>query len=77
VNTDVLDKENFRMGRMLDVKDQKFEMTKMATGYLERGWVIANHKLVSFHAAFISSVLSVPADVQSKFETLRFMFVSW
>jgi enolase len=45
--------------------------------YLERGWVIANHKLVSFHAAFISSVLSVPADVQSKFETLHFMFVSW
>ena len=30
-------------------------------GYLERGWVIANHKLVSFHAAFISSVLSLPA----------------
>jgi enolase len=28
--------------------------------YLERGWVIANHKLVSFHAAFISSVLSLP-----------------
>ena len=32
-----------------------------AGGFLERGWVIANHKLVSFHAAFISSVLSVPA----------------
>jgi len=48
-----------------------------AAGYLERGWVIANHKLVSFHAAFISSVLSVPADVESKFQTLRFMFVSW
>jgi enolase len=32
-----------------------------AAGYLERGWVIANHKLVSFHAAFISSVLSLPA----------------
>ena len=31
-----------------------------AAGYLERGWVIANHKLVSFHAAFISSVLSLP-----------------
>jgi len=30
-------------------------------GYLERGWVIANHKLVSFHAAFISSILSLPA----------------
>jgi enolase len=30
-------------------------------GMLERGWVIANHKLVSFHAAFISSILSLPA----------------
>jgi len=48
-----------------------------AAGYLESGWVIANHKLVSFHAAFISSVLSVPADVENKFQTLRFMFVSW
>ncbi|HUU16906.1 MAG TPA: hypothetical protein VMW72_07150 [Sedimentisphaerales bacterium] len=48
-----------------------------AAGYLERGWVIANHKLVSFHAAFISSVLSVPADVENKLQTLRFMFVSW
>jgi len=48
-----------------------------AAGYLERGWVIANHKLVSFHAALISSVLSVPADVEGKLQTLRFMFVSW
>ncbi len=52
-------------------------VTIRAAGYLERGWVIANHKLVSFHAAFISSVLSVPADVESKLQTLRFMFVSW
>ena len=46
------------------------------SAYLERGWVIANHKLVSFHAAFISSVLSVPEAVQGKLETLRFMFFS-
>ncbi|MBN1361343.1 MAG: hypothetical protein JW993_12155 [Sedimentisphaerales bacterium] len=56
-------------------------------GYLERGWVIANHKLVSFHAAFISSVLSLPAaelakaaadpDVNIKLRVLRFMFASW
>lgn len=46
-------------------------------GFLERGWVIANHKLVSFHAAFISSVLSVPATAASKGDVLRFMFVSW
>jgi enolase len=35
--------------------------------YLERGWVIANHKLVSFHAAFISSILSLPAKQLSDF----------
>jgi len=55
-------------------------------GYLERGWVIANHKLVSFHAAFISSVLNLPpehmrmaieADANPKFEVLKFMFLSW
>ena len=48
-----------------------------AAGYLERGWVIANHKLVSFHAAFISSVLNLPASVEGKMATLQFMFVSW
>jgi enolase len=55
-------------------------------GYLERGWVIANHKLVSFHAAFISSVLSLPvAELKQlaeqganlKLQVLRFMFMSW
>lgn len=58
-----------------------------AAGYLERGWVIANHKLVSFHAAFISSVLSLPAaalaiaaadpEANIKLEVLKFMFLSW
>ncbi|HRS12332.1 MAG TPA: hypothetical protein P5068_14650 [Sedimentisphaerales bacterium] len=52
-------------------------------GYLERGWVIANHKLVSFHAAFISSVLSLPAAELTtraaageniKYVVLKFMF---
>ncbi len=43
---------------------------------LSKGWVIANHILVSFHVAFISSVLSVPGYVQNKAEVLRFMFVS-
>ena len=55
-------------------------------GRLERGWVIANHKLVSFHAAFISSVLSLPlkhlqdmaaAKANLKLEVLRFIFASW
>jgi enolase len=57
--------------------EQRTTNNERRTTNLERGWVIANHKLVSFHAAFISSVLSVPADVQSKLQTLRFMFVSW
>ena len=57
-----------------------------AAGYLERGWVIANHKLVSFHAAFISSVLSLPVlelkllaeeGANLKLEVLRFMFLSF
>ena len=29
---------------------------------LQEGWVIANHILVSFHVAFISSVLALPAE---------------
>ncbi|MBN2058608.1 MAG: hypothetical protein JW782_07415 [Candidatus Saganbacteria bacterium] len=45
-------------------------------GYLEKGWVIANHKLVAFHAAFISSVLSLPESVSGKLDTLKFMFLS-
>jgi enolase len=55
-------------------------------GYLERGWVIANHKLVSFHAAFISSILSLPAKELGDFVAaggnvkngvLQFMFSPW
>jgi len=63
--------------KLVPSKGEGFLTKGRVAGYLERGWVIANHKLVSFHAAFISSVLSVPAGVQSKFETLHFMFVSW
>lgn len=48
-----------------------------SAGMLESGWVIANHKLVSFHAAFISSVLSLPEAVEGKLATLQFMFLSW
>lgn len=43
---------------------------------LDRGWIIANHKLVSFHAAFLTSLLSIPLHVASKFEVLRTMFLS-
>jgi enolase len=38
--------------------------------------VIANHILVSFHVAFISSVLALPAAAVVKGEVLRFIFVS-
>jgi enolase len=43
---------------------------------LERGWVIANHILVSFHVAFISSVLCIPLDAADKGDVLRFIFRS-
>jgi enolase len=43
---------------------------------LQEGWVIANHILVSFHAAFISSVLAIPGDAASRAEVLRFIFLS-
>ncbi len=44
--------------------------------FLYEGWVIANHILVSFHVAFISSVLALPAADIYKTEVLRFIFVS-
>ncbi|MBT8047447.1 MAG: hypothetical protein KJO92_03480, partial [Gammaproteobacteria bacterium] len=44
--------------------------------FLQEGWVIANHILVSFHVAFISSVLAIPGDVTTRTEVLRFIFTS-
>ena len=43
---------------------------------LDKGWVIANHILVSFHVAFISSVLSIPTMISDRSEVLRYMFRS-
>lgn len=43
--------------------------------YLHSGWVIANHILVSFHVAFISSILSIPAELYGT-AVLRFVFFS-
>jgi enolase len=74
--------------KMLMKRSINENMSKSASygGFLERGWVIANHKLVSFHAAFISSVLSLPVEKLSelaeqganlKTEVLKFMFASW
>ncbi len=44
--------------------------------HLHAGWVIANHILVAFHVAFISSVLVIPATAASKAEVLLFIFAS-
>ncbi len=44
---------------------------------LDRGWIIANHKLVSFHAAFLTSLLSISTAVASRFDVVRQMFLSW
>jgi enolase len=46
------------------------------TPRLDRGWIIANHKLVSFHAAFLSSLLSISTSVASRFDVVRQMFLS-
>ena len=43
---------------------------------LDRGWIIANHKLVSFHAAFLTSLLSISPSVTSRYDVLRQMFLS-
>jgi enolase len=45
------------------------------TARLDRGWIIANHKLVSFHAAFLTSVLSISPGVASRVDVLREMFL--
>lgn len=47
-----------------------------APAALQEGWVIANHILVSFHVAFISSVLALPPISLFKWHVLRFVFAS-
>ncbi len=44
------------------------------SGLLEKGWVIANHKLVSFHVAFLSSLLMLTGGGWSNWKVLNFMF---
>ena len=43
---------------------------------LDRGWIIANHKLVSFHAAFLTSLLSISESISSRADVGRQMFFS-
>ncbi|MDH3197173.1 MAG: hypothetical protein OEO21_02940, partial [Candidatus Krumholzibacteria bacterium] len=54
------------------------KQTPKASGraFLQEGWVIANHILVSFHVAFISSVLALPAAEIFRTDVLKFIFVS-
>jgi enolase len=44
--------------------------------YLHSDHVIANHILVSFHAAFMSSLLNIPSDLYGT-QVLQFVFVSY
>ncbi len=43
-------------------------------GKLEEGWVIANHKLVSFHAAFLSSLFMLTGAGWGTLQVLQFVF---
>ncbi|MBN2543714.1 hypothetical protein JXI42_12685 [bacterium] len=51
--------------------------TNNQEAHLDKGWVIANHILVSFHVAFISSVLSISSSIECRSEVLQFMFTSY
>ena len=57
---------------------RKHKIRKLLSGraLLDKGWVIANHILVSFHVAFISSVLSIPVAISERGEVLKYMFRS-
>ncbi len=48
--------------------------TASRPGLLEEGWVLANHKLVSFHMAFLSSLLMLTGGGWSNWKVLAFMF---
>ncbi len=56
--------------------NKKYRIMRATRTFLQEGWVIANHILVSFHVAFISSVLALPSISIPKDEILRFIFVS-
>jgi len=52
------------------------EKRRRLSSYLHSDHVIANHILVSFHVAFISSLLNIPAELYGPF-VLRFVFISY
>jgi hypothetical protein len=55
---------------------RRFVPRSADTPRLDRGWIIANHKLVSFHAAFLSSLASISMQVASRVDVVRQMFLS-
>ncbi len=65
-----------RSSRLFAKLTSTFVPQPSETPQLDRGWIIANHKLVSFHAAFLTSLLSISPSVTSKFDVIRQMFLS-
>ncbi len=55
---------------------RRFLPSNSSVPALDRGWIIANHKLVSFHAAFLTSLFSIAPNVHSRLEVIRDMFLS-
>jgi enolase len=55
---------------------RKFVHQDWPAARLDRGWIIANHKLVSFHAAFLTSLISISPLVNSRVDVIRQMFLS-
>jgi enolase/phosphoenolpyruvate synthase/pyruvate phosphate dikinase len=59
------------------MEEQGLDLFKVKPSvFLQEGWVIANHILVSFHVAYISSILALPPEEIFKGEVLKFIFVS-
>jgi enolase/phosphoenolpyruvate synthase/pyruvate phosphate dikinase len=65
---------------MITIKQSKKSKSSFVSfskpAFLQEGWVIANHILVSFHVAFISSVLALPPSEILRGEVLKFIFLS-
>jgi enolase len=64
------------MNRIRFSQNLKLRSKMNSAVFLQEGWVIANHILVSFHVAFISSILALPAVEILKGEVLKFIFFS-
>jgi hypothetical protein len=65
-----------RLVRFLRESIQQLAPGADGSARLDRGWIIANHKLVSFHAAFLTSLCSIATNVASRYDVVRQMFLS-